>query len=162
LKKKLNFLILIFAVSGPVYLMAAEKKPPAKPSPAPSVSVNKSSASAEVKLSTNPVGSPFIRHLASDFQVDVIKLSKFEKRGFSRSEIITLLLISEKTKKPMKELGTERLKSQIPLRDMAKREAMDYDELYQMVKDIKEDVESRGEHGLPPPVFEPVASPAPK
>jgi hypothetical protein len=93
--------------------------------------------------------------------MEVKELSKYEKRGFGRAEIITLVLISKKSGKKMKEYGNERLKKGTPLRDMAQREGMDYDELYKKVYVIKGDIEARGDINLPPPVFEPVASPVP-
>lgn len=95
-----------------------------------------------------------MRHLASQYNVDLHDLVKFEKRGFGRTETITLVLLSQATNKPLKEYAKERLKNKTPLRELSKQAGVDYQALYNVVQDIKNDIESMGDKNLPPPVFD--------
>jgi hypothetical protein len=114
----------------------------------------------EVKLSTTPIGSPFLRHYANDYHLDLYELVKFEKRGFGRSEIITIALISQKTGKPMKEYGKRRLNEKgLTLKKLAEEAGMDYAVVYEQAQSIKKIVEAKGDQNLPPPVFEKKADP---
>jgi hypothetical protein len=106
-----------------------------------------------VDVSTAPIGSPFLRHYAYDYNLDLKTLVKFEKRGFGRTEIITLALISEKTGKPMKEYGKRRIKDHVPIRTLAQEAGMDYSELHKKARQIKTEIEAKGDKNLPPPVF---------
>jgi len=115
----------------------------------------------DVVLSTTPIGSPFLRHYAYDYNLDLNRLVRFEKRGFSRSEIITLALISEKTGKPMKDYGNRRLKEHVTLKQLAEEEGMDYAPLYEKAQTIKKAIEAKGDQNLPPPVFEKKPDPDP-
>jgi hypothetical protein len=109
----------------------------------------------EVKVSTTPIGSSFLRHYAYDYNLDLYELVKFEKRGFGRSEIITIALISQKTGKPMKEYGKRRLNEKnLTLKKLAEEAGMDYAAVYKQAQDIKKNIELKGEQNLPPPVFE--------
>ncbi len=108
----------------------------------------------EVEPSTSPIGSPFYRHLAHDFNLDLKDLVKFEKKGFGRGEIVTLILISTTTGKPLKEYGKRRLKEKPSLRELATEAKLDYDALYLKARRIKEGIEAKGDTNLPPPVFE--------
>jgi len=110
----------------------------------------------EVQLSTTPIGSAFYRHLAHDRNIDLHELEKFERKGFGRAEIVTLVLISTATGKPLKEYGNRRLKDKVLLRDLAKESGLDYQTLFQKARAIKEEIEARGDKNLPPPVFEKV------
>lgn len=108
----------------------------------------------EVAVSTIPIGSPFLRHYANDYHLDLYELVKFEKRGFGRSEIITLALISQKTGKAMKEYGKRRLNEKVTLKALAEEAGMDYAAVYQDAQNIKKTVELKGDQNLPPPLFE--------
>ncbi|MCB4755762.1 MAG: hypothetical protein LHV69_01785 [Elusimicrobia bacterium] len=108
----------------------------------------------EVKLSTNPIGSPFFRHLAFDRNLDLREVVKFEKKGFGRAETVTLILISSATGKPLKEYGKRRLKEKVTLRQFAEEAKLDYDALYRQARAIKEGIEAKGDKNLPPPVFD--------
>lgn len=107
-----------------------------------------------VKSSTHPIGSAFYRHLAYDFNVDLRDLYKFERRGFGRAEIITLVMISKSSGTVLKELGKRRLKADTALKTMAAEAGLDYDTLYRVVRVIKEGIEAKGDNNLPPPVLE--------
>lgn len=85
---------------------------------------------------------------------------KFEKRGFGRSEIITIALISQKTGKPMKEYGKRRLNEKVTLKKLAEEAGMDYSALYKQAQDTKKNIELKGEQNLPPPLFEKKPDPA--
>src|SRR4051812_30691544 len=74
----------------------------------------------ESEISTAPIGSAFYRHLAFDFNLDLVHLEKFEKKGFGRGEVITLILISKATGKELRDYGKRRLKDQVPLETLAK------------------------------------------
>lgn len=115
----------------------------------------------DVKVSTHPIGSPFYRHLAFDYNIDLRELVKFEKKGFGRTEIVTLILISTHTKIPLKDYGNKRLKDKVKLRTLAEEAKMDYDALYKQARTIKEQIEEKGDSQLPPPVFEPQPTPTP-
>jgi hypothetical protein len=108
----------------------------------------------EVKLSTTPIGSPFLRHYANDYKLDLYELVKFEKRGFGRTEIINLALISQKTGKPMKEYGKRRLNEKVTLKQLTEEAGMNYEEVYKKARDIKAGIEAKGDQNLPPPLFE--------
>ncbi len=108
----------------------------------------------EVAVSTLPIGSPFLRHYANDYKLDLYELVKFEKRGFGRSEIVTLALISQKTGKPMKEYGKRRLNEKVTLKTLAEEAGMDYAVVYQDAQNIKKAVDLKGDQNLPPPLFE--------
>jgi hypothetical protein len=110
----------------------------------------------EPAVSTHPIGSSYYRHLAADFDIDLHELIKFERKGFGRAEIVTLILISQQVNKPLKDLGNRRIKDQVLLKDLAKEAKLDYDSLYLTAREIKADIESRGDKNLPPPVFEKV------
>ena len=111
-------------------------------------------SNSKIEVSTTPIGSPFLRHFAYDYNLNLKDLVKFEKRGFGRTEIISLALISQKTGKPMKEYGKRRIKNQVPLKDLAKEAGMDYGELYSKARRIKGEIEAKGDINLPPPIFE--------
>jgi len=108
---------------------------------------------SDVKKSTTPIGGFFYRHLAFDYNLDLKKLVKFEKRGFGRSEIVTLVLISEITGTPLKDYGKRRLKNDFTLKEMAEEAGLDYVTLYKTVGVVKKGIEAKGDKNLPPPVF---------
>lgn len=109
---------------------------------------------SEVQISSTPIGSPFFRHLAYDFNLDLEELVKFEKKGFGRAETVTLVLLSKTTGKPLKEFGKRRLKEDVTLKTMAEEASLDYATLYKVVGFVKEGIEAKGENNLPPPVFQ--------
>jgi len=155
--RKLFFFPIIFLAPNfwASSLRAADPEPKVDVSTAPEIKVDVSTAAViKVNVSTAPIGSPFLRHFAYDYKFDLKELVKFEKRGFGRTEIITIALISQKTGKPMKEYGKRRLKTQVPLIDLAKEAGMDYAELYKKARTIKSEIEAQGENNLPPPIFE--------
>jgi hypothetical protein len=115
----------------------------------------------DVAPSTLPIGSPFYRHLAFDFGLDIRDLVKLERRGFGRGEVVTLVLIAKSTSTTVKDLARRRLKDQVPLKDLAAETGLDYPTLLKNVRAIKEGIESKGEQNLPPPVFEPSPTPTP-
>src|SRR5262249_31106040 len=105
----------------------------------------------ETKTSTAPIGTPFYRHLAADQNIDLHELEKFEKKGFGRTEIVTLVLISKSTGKPLKDYGKQRLKEKDKptLRDLAKEANLDYDTLHANAVSIKQSIEAKGDQNLP-------------
>jgi len=111
-------------------------------------------AKGGVDVSTVPMGSPFFRHLAYDYDLDIKELIKFEKKGFGRAETITIVLISLSSGKPLKHYGKRRLKEKVPLKTLAKEANLHYPSLYKIVRQIKEELEEKGDRNLPPPVFE--------
>jgi hypothetical protein len=115
-----------------------------------------------VNVSTQPLGSPFYRHLAFDFGLDIHDVAKLERRGFGRGETVTLVLISKATGVSFKEYAKRRLKDQVSLKDLAAEAKLDYPTLLKSVRTIKEGIESKGDQNLPPPVFEPSPTPEPR
>lgn len=115
-----------------------------------------------VDVSTEPIGSPFYRHLAYDFGLDIHDVVKLERHGFGRGEAVTLVLISKATGVSFKDYAKRRLKDQVPLKDLAAEAKLDYPTLLQNVRAVKEGIESKGDQNLPPPVFEPTPTPEPR
>ena len=142
--------------------------------PAPEVSqpksaVESSTSSVDVVYSTTPLGSPYYRHLAQDFNIDIKELVKFERKGFGRQEIVMLIIIANTLEKPLKEIGNRRIKEKVPMDVLVKEAKLNYGELVSAARDVKEDIESRGLKDLPKAVYDVanstpgvVASPAPK
>lgn len=112
----------------------------------------------EPEISTNPIGSPFFRHLAADYQLDIKELVKLEDRGFGRAETVTLILISSATGTYFKDLAKRRLKDKILLKDLAAESNQDFNSIWNQAQSIKTAIESRGDQNLPPPVY---ATPSP-
>lgn len=112
-----------------------------------------------VEYSTTPIGSPFLRHYADRFSLDLRKLIQYEERGFGRAEIITLVEISSHTGVLLKEYGKRRLKNEVTLRELAKEANMEYEPLYQRAQKIKTEIEALGNENLPPPVFKEIKDP---
>lgn len=112
------------------------------------------------EVSTQPLGSPFFRHLAFDFGLDIRDMVKLERRGFGRTETVAIVLISKATGTNFKEYAKRRLKDQVLLKDLADEAKLDYTTLMKNAKAIKEGIEAKGDQNLPPPVFE--ASPTPE
>lgn len=87
---------------------------------------------------------------------------QYEKRGFTRTEMISLVLLSQSSGKTIKEMAKRRIKDKILLKDLAKEAQVDFEQLYSKARSIKSDIELRGESNLPPPIFEtPSPSPTP-
>jgi hypothetical protein len=107
----------------------------------------------EPKVSTAPIGSPFFRHLANDFSLDIHDVALFEKKGFGRAETVTIVLISSVTGNSLKSYGRRRLKERVPLEQLAREAGLDYPTLLRVATIIKQGIESKGENNLPPPVF---------
>lgn len=121
--------------------------------------------SKDIVPSTNPVGSSFYRHLAHDYGIDIRELVKFERRGFGRTEIVALVMISTTTGKSIKDYGRRRLRDKVTLKALAQEAGLDYGTLYRVSRTIKEEIESRSPDNLPPPVFDiptPEATPPPE
>ena len=108
----------------------------------------------EIAASTTPIGSSFYRHLADDFNIDLKELVKFERKGFSRTEIVTLVLISDSDVKKLKEIGNRRIKDLVPLEKLVKEAGYEYRTINKVVRQMKSEIEERGDKNLPPPVFE--------
>ncbi len=106
-----------------------------------------------VQASTIPLGSPFYRHLAFDFNLDMREMIKFEKKGFGHGEMVTLVLISKSSGTALKEYGKRRLKADVSLQQMAEEAGLNYETLYKVARIIKEGIEAKGDKDLPPPVF---------
>jgi hypothetical protein len=113
-------------------------------------------------VSTTPIGSPFLRHFAYDYNFDLHELIKFERKGFGRAEIITIALIAQKTGLPIKSYGKRRLNEKVSLRQLAEEAQMNYEELYDKAQTIKAAVEAKGDQNLPPPVFDKKPEPTPE
>jgi hypothetical protein len=113
-----------------------------------------STGTAGVQVSTTPLGSPFYRHLAQDFDIPMREMIKFERKGFGRSEMVEIILIAKTGNKTIKELGNRRIKDHVPMETLAKEAGMNYREMSKAARDIKLDIEARGEKDLPPPVYE--------
>lgn len=146
MRRILFFSFLAFFVNTGV-LFASAKKP----------GVKTSTSAALIELSTTPVGSAFVRHLAKESNQDVKVLAKMERLGFGRSEMVTLSLVSQKKGKSLRDLANERLKSPITLKTMAEREGFSYPELYAQARQLKKEIEKKGGENLPPPVFLPLS-----
>jgi len=110
-------------------------------------------------VSTNPIGSPFYRHLAQEFNLDMHEVVKFERKGFGRGETVTIVLISSATGKPLSEYGKRRMRERVSLRTLAAEANLNYDALHARASAIKVQIEAKGDRELPPPVFEPKAKP---
>lgn len=129
--------------------------------PTPSeMDLHKSSESSSVSLSTTPLGSPFYRHLASDFDIPMKELVKFERKGFGRSEIVELVLISKNDVKKLKELGNRRIKDTVSMETLVKEAGLNYRDIVNVARDIKTEIESRGDKNLPAPVYDVFSSTA--
>lgn len=116
----------------------------------------------DVEVSTNPIGSPFFRHLANQYNLELKELVKLEDRGFGRTETITLILISSATGKYFKDLAKRRLKEKIHLKDLAEEAQLNYGLISLQAQEIKTSIEAKGDRNLPPPVFAtPSPTPAP-
>lgn len=107
----------------------------------------------DVVESSGPLGSPFYRHLAFDFDLDMKKLAQYEERGFGRGEIITLVLLSKMTGTPLKDYGNRRLQERVRLEMLAEEAGIDYVTLHKAAQVVKEGIEAKGARNLPPPVF---------
>jgi len=107
----------------------------------------------DVKISTQPLGSPFIRHFTHDYNFDIKKVARFEEKGFGRTEIITLAFISSHTGVELKVYGKRRLKMDVTLRELAEEAGMEYRPLYEKAARVKKEIEAKGDKNLPPPVF---------
>ncbi len=115
-----------------------------------------------VDVSTQPLGSPFFRHLAFDFGLDIHDVVKLERHGFGRGETVTIVLIAKATGASFKDYAKRRLKDQVPLKDLASEAKLDYPTLLKNVRAVKEGIEAKGDQNLPPPVFEPSPTPEPR
>jgi len=111
------------------------------------------SKDSETKISTQPIGSSYYRHLAFDMDWDLKKLVRYEKKGFGRAEIITLMLLSKITGAPLKDYGNRRLKKETTLKDMTEEAGLNYVTLYKIVRELKKGIESKGAKNLPPPIY---------
>src|SRR5262249_54846231 len=81
----------------------------------------------EPAVSTQPIGTPFYRHLAWDMNVDLRELVKFERHGFGRAEIVTIVLLSKTTGAALKDYGRRRVRDRTLLRDLTIEAGLDYD-----------------------------------
>jgi hypothetical protein len=119
-------------------------------------------SNSEVASSTMPLGSPYYRFLANDFDIDLRELVKFERKGFGRSEIAMLVVLSGSDVKKLKALGNRRIKDQVSMETLAKEAGYNYRDLVKVAREIKADIEAKGDKDLPPPVFPtPSVSPSP-
>ena len=108
----------------------------------------------EPDISTQPIGSPFYRHLAQELNLDLRQLVKFEKNGVGRSEIVALIMISSSTGKPLRDYGNRRLKTNVTLEELAAEAHIDHAKLISEARGVKEQIEAMGETDLPPPLYE--------
>lgn len=116
------------------------------------------------KPQIDPFAAALSQYFSSSTLVEVFESTEPEKQvtqytgqGFYRQEIITLMLISEKTKEPFKKLAKERDKGK-SFEDFAKKYSIDLYELFEKSVDIKKEIEKK----LPAPVapLAPVGMPA--
>jgi hypothetical protein len=105
-------------------------------------------------ISTAPIGSSFYRHLARETNIDLRELVKFEKRGFGRTEICILILISTESVQTLKDNGNKRLKEQTPLKVLVKDANMDFDKVYAQARELKTRIEAMGDENLPEAIYE--------
>lgn len=118
----------------------------------------KSTSTTTVAISSEPIGSPFFRHMAFDFNLDLREAAKIEKAGFGRTETVTLMLLSKVTGVPIKDYANRRLndkggKNAVTLESLSKEAGLDYPTLYKNAQAIKEGIESKGDRNLPAPVY---------
>ncbi len=104
-------------------------------------------------VSTDPIGSPFYRHLAQQANLDLRTLVRFEKRGFGRNEICSLVLLSSATHVDIKDYGKRRLKDKVTIQQFADEGHVDYDDLMTRSREMKRRIEAMGDRNLPPPVY---------
>lgn len=109
-------------------------------------------ADTDLKVSTQPIGSSYYRHVAFDFGLDLKKLIRYEKRGFGRAEIINLILLAKITGDKLKNFGNRRLKREATLKQMTEEAGLDYVTMYKVVQVLKKALEDKGDKNLPPPV----------
>jgi hypothetical protein len=114
----------------------------------------------EIELSTDPIGSSYYRHLARESNIDLRELVKFERRGFGRTEINILILISSGSVQTLKDFGNRRLKEKTSLEEMVRGAGFDFDTVYVKARELKTTIEAMGDNDLPPPVFEATLSTA--
>jgi hypothetical protein len=112
----------------------------------------------EPKVSTDPIGSPFYRHLAHETNLDLRELAKLELKGFGRTETVTLVLLSKATGAPIKDYANRRLgdidgKKAVTLENLTKEAGLDYPTLYKNAQAVKEGIESKGDRNLPAPMY---------
>ncbi len=112
----------------------------------------------EPEVSTAPIGSSYYRHLAQMTNVDLRELVKFERRGFGRTEINVLILISSGSVQTLKDYGNRRLKDNVSLNDLIKESNHDHDVIYAKAREMKAAIEAMGDQNLPPPVYDVAAS----
>lgn len=147
---------LIWCCAGALLMSATVKAmndPVGAPSPlAPAGTALSSSTS--VGTSTTPIGSPYYRYLAYDFDIPIKELVKFERKGFGRVEIVEIILIANAEDKPIKELGNRRIKDHVPMETLAKEAGLNYREVVKVAREIKEEIESRDLKDLPPAVYD--------
>jgi hypothetical protein len=105
-------------------------------------------------VSTAPIGSSYYRHLAHMTNIDLRELEKFEQRGFGRTEINILILISSGSVQTLKDYGNRRLKDNVPLNDLIAEAHCDHDAIYAKARAMKAAIEAMGDQNLPPPVYE--------
>jgi hypothetical protein len=116
---------------------------------APVMTSTESSVSADLTPSTTPIGSSYYRHLAYDFDIPIKELVKFERKGFGRIEIVEIILIANSMEKSPKDLGNRRIKDHVSMETLAKEAGLNYQELAKVAREIKTEIESRGDKDLP-------------
>ena len=108
----------------------------------------------EPSVSTAPIGSSYYRHLAQETSTDIRDLVKFERRGFGRTEINILILISNGSVQTLKDYGNRRIKESVPLKKLVSEAGKDFDEIYGRARELKSRIEKMGDSNLPPAVYE--------
>lgn len=112
-------------------------------------------APSDVAVSTVPMGSPYVRHLAFDQKTDIRLLAHCEKRGFGRTEMALLTMLSASSGRPLSDFARRRIaRKPATLEDMARDLGLDFPTLLRAAQSLKKSIEARGSEGLPPPVFE--------
>jgi len=112
------------------------------------------------EVSTAPIGLSYYRHLAQMTNIDLRELEKFERRGFARTEINILIILSSGSVQALKDYGNRRLKDNVALDDLIAEAHKDHDAVYAQARKMKADIEAMGDENLPPPVYEVRASSA--
>lgn len=86
-------------------------------------------------------GATFFTQVQVSTSGAVVDLSRLARQGFYKRELIELLLMSAKSRKPLRELAELRAKKKKSLRDIASSSGVDYDAVYEAALRIETTVD---------------------